>query len=90
MNGNTLNILGRRKIKKKKGVAGGGGKGGQSIVATDELGYNAVEDIVHVHDLQATVLHLLGLNHLNLTYRFQSRDYRLTDVGGNVIRRVFS
>ena len=71
-------------------VAGGGVKGGQSIGSTDELGYNAVEDVVHVHDLQATVLHLLGLDHLKLTYRFQGRDFRLTDVGGNVVKKVFS
>lgn len=71
-------------------LAGGGVKGGQSIGATDELGYNSVEDVVHVHDLQATLLHLLGLNHLKLTYRFQGRDFRLTDVGGHVVEKVFS
>jgi uncharacterized protein (DUF1501 family) len=71
-------------------LAGGGVKGGQSIGATDELGYNSVEDIVHVHDLQATLLHLLGLDHLKLTFRFQGRDYRLTDVGGHVVEKVFA
>ena len=71
-------------------LAGGGVKGGQSIGSTDELGYNAVEDVVHVHDLQATLLHLLGLDHLKLTFRFQGRDYRLTDVGGHVVEKVFS
>ena len=71
-------------------LAGGGVKGGQSIGQTDELGYNAVEDVVHVHDLQATLLHLLGLDHLKLTFRFQGRDYRLTDVGGHVVKKVFA
>jgi hypothetical protein len=71
-------------------LAGGGVKGGQTIGSTDELGYYAVEDVVHVHDLQATVLHLLGLDHLKLTYKFQGRDYRLTDVGGHVVKKVFS
>ena len=71
-------------------LAGGGVKGGQSIGATDELGYNSVEDVVHVHDLQATLLHLLGLDHLKLTFRFQGRDYRLTDVGGHIVKKVFT
>jgi len=65
-------------------------KGGQSIGATDELGFYAVEDRVHVHDLQATILHLLGLDHLKLTYRFQGRDFRLTDVAGEVVRKVLA
>jgi hypothetical protein len=71
-------------------MAGGGIKGGQSIGATDELGYYAVEDRVHVHDLQATILHLMGLDHLKLTYRFQGRDFRLTDVGGNVVQKMLA
>lgn len=71
-------------------MAGGGVKGGQTIGMTDELGYYAVEDSVHVHDLQATVLHLLGLDHLKLTFKFQGRDYRLTDVGGHVVNKVFT
>ena len=71
-------------------LAGGGVTGGQSIGATDELGYNSVEDVVHVHDLQATLLHLLGLDHLKLTFRFQGRDFRLTDVGGHVVEKVFA
>ena len=57
---------------------------------TDELGYNVVEDPVHVHDLQATILHLLGLDHTKLTYRFQGRDFRLTDVSGNVVRKLLA
>jgi len=71
-------------------LAGGGIKGGQTIGATDELGYYAVEDRVHVHDLQATALHLLGLDHLKLTYRFQGRDFRLTDVGGNLVPKMIA
>ena len=69
---------------------GGGIKGGQTIGETDELGYYAVKDSTPVHDLQATILHLLGLDHLKLTYRFQGRDFRLTDIAGNVIHRLVS
>jgi hypothetical protein len=69
-------------------LAGGGIKGGMSFGATDELGYNAVDSIVTVHDLHATMLHLLGIDHLRLTYRFQSRDFRLTDVSGNVVEEI--
>ena len=61
-----------------------------SIGQTDELGFYAVEDRVHVHDLQATVLHLLGLDHLRLTYRFQGRDFRLTDVAGEVVEKLLA
>ncbi len=71
-------------------LAGGGIKGGQSIGATDELGYYVVEDRVHVHDLQATMLHLLGLDHLKLTYQFQGRQFRLTDVGGNLVTKMIA
>jgi hypothetical protein len=71
-------------------LAGGGIKGGQTIGKTDEIGYFSVEDQVHVHDLQATVLHLLGLDHLKLTYRFQGRDFRLTDVAGNVVQKLLA
>jgi hypothetical protein len=60
----------------------GGTKGGISHGATDELGYNAVEDIVHVHDLHAALLHQLGVDHKRLTYKFQGHDFRLTDVSG--------
>ena len=70
--------------------AGGGVKGGQTIGTTDELGFNAVEDRAHVHDLHATILHLLGLDHTKLTFRFQGRDFRLTDVHGNVIRKMLA
>jgi hypothetical protein len=66
-------------------MAGGGVKGGITVGSTDELGYNPVEDPVDVHDLHATVLHLLGLGHTELTFKFQGRDYRLTDVHGKVV-----
>jgi hypothetical protein len=69
-------------------LAGGGVRGGITHGATDELGYNAVEDVVDVHDLHATLLHLLGIEHTRLTYRFQGRDFRLTDVHGKVVRKI--
>jgi hypothetical protein len=69
-------------------LAGGGVKGGFTYGATDEVGMFAVENKVHVHDLHATVLHLLGLDHERLTYRYSGRDFRLTDVYGNVVREV--
>jgi len=71
-------------------LAGGGVRGGSSYGATDEFGYNAVEDIVHMHDFHATMLHLLGIDHERLTVRFQGRDFRLTDVHGNVIHRILA
>ena len=71
-------------------MAGGGIKGGTTVGETDELGYYTVKDQVHVHDFQATVLHLLGLDHLQLTYRFQGRDFRLTDVAGNVVKKLLA
>jgi hypothetical protein len=71
-------------------LAGGGVKAGQTIGKTDEIGYEVVEDPVHVHDLQATVLHLLGLDHKRLTYRFQGRDFRLTDVHGEVVEDLLA
>jgi hypothetical protein len=69
-------------------LAGGGVKGGLAYGASDELGMNAVEKKVHVHDLHATILHLLGLDHERLTYRYAGRDFRLTDVYGEVVRGV--
>jgi Protein of unknown function (DUF1501) len=69
-------------------LAGGGIKPGVTIGRTDELGYNIVEDPVDVHDLHATILHLIGLDHTKLTYRFQGRDFRLTDVAGNVVNKL--
>ena len=71
-------------------LCGGGIKGGISYGATDELGYNAVENIVEVHDLHATLLHLLGVEHQRFTYRYQGRDFRLTDVSGKVIEAVLA
>ncbi len=69
-------------------MAGGGFKAGYVHGETDEIGYSIVRDRVHVHDLQATLLHLLGLDHTKLTYRFQGRDFRLTDVHGEVVRQL--
>ena len=71
-------------------LAGAGIKGGQAYGATDELGYAAVENKVHIHDLHATLLHLLGFNHEKLTYRYNGRDFRLTDVYGNVVKGLLS
>ena len=70
--------------------AGGGVKAGFSHGATDEFGFKSVENKVHVHDLHATILHLLGLDHERLTYRYSGRDFRLTDVYGNVVREIIA
>jgi len=71
-------------------LAGGGVKSGISLGQTDELGYNSVEDPVHVHDLHATILHLMGLDHTKLTYTFQGREFRLTDVHGNLVKKLLA
>ncbi len=71
-------------------LAGGGVKGGFSYGVTDDYGYYAAENKVHVHDFHATLLHLLGLDHERLTYRYAGRDFRLTDVEGNVVRELFA
>ena len=71
-------------------MTGGGIKRGFSLGETDEFGHLAVRDPVHMHDLHATILHLLGLNHEKLTYRFDGRDFRLTDVFGNVVHRIIA
>src|SRR4051812_23137127 len=71
-------------------MAGGGVKAGQIVGQTDELGFNAVEDSAHVHDLHATMLHLLGLDHKKLTFRFQGRDFRLTEVHGEVVTKLLA
>jgi hypothetical protein len=71
-------------------MAGGGIRGGQVIGTTDDIGWNIVEEPVHINDFHATILHLFGLNHLKLTYRFQGRDFRLTDVGGNVVKKLLA
>jgi uncharacterized protein (DUF1501 family) len=71
-------------------LAGGGIKGGQVIGATDDIGFNITEDKVHVHDLQATIMHCLGFDHTKLTYRHMGRDFRLTDVHGNVVKKMLA
>ncbi|PYV10908.1 MAG: sulfatase [Acidobacteria bacterium] len=71
-------------------LAGGGIKGGVTLGQTDEFGYNPVDDPVEVHDLHATILYLMGLDHTKLTYRFQGRDFRLTDVSGNVVKKLLA
>ena len=71
-------------------LAGGGVKGGFRYGATDDYGYYAAENKVHIHDLHATLLHALGLEHERLTYRYAGRDFRLTDVEGNVVQQVFA
>jgi uncharacterized protein (DUF1501 family) len=71
-------------------LAGGSVRGGLTHGATDELGYNAIEKVVDVHDLHATMLHLLGVDHQRLTFKFQGRDFRLTDVKGKVVRDLLA
>ncbi len=71
-------------------LAGGGIRAGHVFGKTDELGFNVVEDPVHVHDLNATLLHLLGMDHTRLTFRFQGRDYRLTDVHGELVEGILA
>ncbi|MGY8651729.1 MAG: DUF1501 domain-containing protein, partial [Verrucomicrobiia bacterium] len=71
-------------------LAGGGVKGGITHGETDDWCYNIAKDPVHVHDLNATILHLLGINHEKLTYRYQGRDYRLTDVHGKVVKKILA
>ena len=71
-------------------LAGGGIKGGMAYSATDEFGWHSVENRVHVHDLHATILHLKGIDHEQLTYRYSGRDFRLTDVHGHVVRDILA
>src|SRR5262249_46206117 len=71
-------------------LAGGGGKPGGTHGETDEFGFEVVKAKVHVHDLHATLLHLLGFDHTKLTYRFQGRDFRLTDVHGQIVKRILA
>jgi uncharacterized protein (DUF1501 family) len=71
-------------------LAGGGIRGGMAYGATDEFCFKSVENRVHVHDLHATILHVLGIDHERLTYRYSGRDFRLTDVHGTVIRSILS
>ncbi|MGH9340798.1 MAG: DUF1501 domain-containing protein [Acidobacteriota bacterium] len=88
----TPKMLGRDHHRKAYTIwmTGGGIERGISIGSTDELGYNILEGPVHIHDLQATILHLLGLDHTRLTYRFQGRDFRLTDVHGEIIHKLLA
>ena len=71
-------------------LAGGGVRGGTVYGASDELGMNVAADPVHVHDLHATILHLMGLDHERLTYRYAGRDFRLTDVAGRVVNGILA
>jgi hypothetical protein len=71
-------------------MSGGGVNAGTTLGKTDDFGYNVVEDGVHVHDFQATVLHLLGIDHKRLTFKFQGRHYRLTDVHGEVVKKILA
>jgi arylsulfatase A-like enzyme len=71
-------------------MAGGGIKPGITLGATDELGFHVVEDPVHIHDLHATLLHLLGIEHTKLTFRYQGRDFRLTDVHGHLVEKLLA
>jgi uncharacterized protein (DUF1501 family) len=71
-------------------LAGGGVKSGMVYGATDEFGWHAIENRVHVHDLHATILHLLGINHEKLTYRYSGRDFRLTDVHGKIVQDILA
>ncbi|MBZ0258838.1 DUF1501 domain-containing protein [bacterium] len=71
-------------------MAGGGVKGGQVIGETDEIGWNITKDPIHINDFHATLLHLFGLNHEKLTYRYQGRDFRLTDVAGDVVKKILA
>ena len=86
------NVLGRDHFPDAYSMvlAGGGVKGGTTYGETDELGFKVAKDKVHVHDLQATMLHLLGFDHEKLSYRFQGRDYRLTDVHGKVVEGILA
>jgi hypothetical protein len=71
-------------------LAGGGVRGGMTYGATDEFGWHAVENKVHVHDLHATILRLLGFDHERLTYRYNGREFRLTDISGRVVNGIIA
>jgi len=89
---NRSKFLGRDHHPKAFSVwmAGGGINPGIVVGKTDELGYNVIEDPVDVHDLHATILRLMRLDHTKLTYRFQGRDFRLTDVSGNTVKKLLA
>jgi hypothetical protein len=88
--GNTQNGRDHNPFGFTMWLAGGGVKGGVTYGATDEFGFKAVEKPVHVHDLHATILHLMGIDHTRLTYRYSGRDFRLTDVSGNVLHEIIA
>ncbi len=71
-------------------TGGAGIRGGLTLGETDDYCYNILRDPVHVHDLNATLLHLMGVDHQRLTYRYQGRDFRLTDIHGNVVQQILS
>jgi hypothetical protein len=71
-------------------MAGGGIKPGSTFGSTDDFGWNITENPVHVHDMQATIMHLCGIDHTRLTFRYQGRQYRLTDVHGNVVKGIMA
>jgi hypothetical protein len=71
-------------------MACGGAKGGTSYGETDDFSYNVARDPVHVHDMQATIMHLMGIDHERMTYRFQGRRYRLTDIHGHVVEDLLA
>ncbi|MCA9007915.1 MAG: DUF1501 domain-containing protein, partial [Planctomycetaceae bacterium] len=71
-------------------LAGGGVKGGMTYGETDDFGFKAAVNNVHVHDLHATILHLMGINHERLTYHYSGRDFRLTDVAGEVVHNIIA
>ena len=71
-------------------MAGGGIKGGQVLGTTDDVGWHAVKDRMHINDFHATLLHLFGFDHEQLTYRFKGRDFRLTDVGGEIFDQLIA
>ena len=71
-------------------MAGAGIQPGMTYGGTDELGYSAVDNVVHVHDFHATMLHLLGIDHEKFTYRYQGRDFRLTDVHGKILKDIIT
>ena len=91
-NGGTTGNVGRDHHKEgfTMLLAGGGLKGGTTYGATDELGYQAADNPLHMHDVNATILHLLGIDHEQLTYKYQGRAFRLTDVHGHVVKEIFS
>jgi arylsulfatase A-like enzyme len=89
---NSIDNMGRDHHNKAFAMyfAGGGFKSGTTIGEPDELGFNAITDSVHIHNLQATLLHLLGIDHTKLTYHFQRRDSRFTDVYGEVVNKLLA